>query len=61
MIFIKKLKPKFPYGLNMGPVLNPIGSKVFHKVKKNSHKIIKKMIFIKPNEKKTMYLNGTKF
>jgi hypothetical protein len=31
MIFEKKLTPKFPYGLNPGPVFNPIGSRVFHK------------------------------
>jgi hypothetical protein len=33
MIFEKKLTPEFPYGLNPGPVLSPIGSRVFHKVK----------------------------
>jgi hypothetical protein len=34
MIFEKKLRPGFPYGLNPGPVLSPIGCRVFHKIKK---------------------------
>ncbi len=45
----------FPYGLNTGPVLSPIGSRVFHKINKiNNHKILKRMKILKLSEKCTM-------
>jgi hypothetical protein len=57
IIFFKNLRLEFPYGLNLGPILRPIGSRVLYNFLKKSHKIIKSMRFLKPSEKSTMNLN----